>query len=207
MIHLLDAYPDRRADTAAVLARAGLTVAEQATLDDLLKRLAESLTVDCLIADLDRPLKFGLQIIASVREIGCRAPIIIIDHAIPIPDLVTLMRQGAVDYLMRPVSDERLLAAVREAMTLSIAAGVAAPITAQIHERFGSLTPREQEVLSHLLFGEPTRRIAEILGTSPRTVEAQRRNVLSKMGAANVAQLTRILANLSMPPHHPAIED
>lgn len=146
----------------------------------------------CLIADIRMPGMDGLQLQEELtaRKIG--VPVVVVTGHGDVPLAVRAMKAGAVDFLEKPFDEELLLAAVRRAVaageqsrTSSEAAGHAAQLIAQ-------LTPREQDVLKHLVEGRPNKVIAYELSISPRTVEIHRAHVMDKMQARSLPELVRM---------------
>jgi two-component system response regulator FixJ len=119
-------------------------------------------------------------------------PVIIMTGHADVPLAVAAMKEGAVDFIEKPFSDDVLLAAIRVAFERDRNAGRPAGEVAQIQTRLASLTAREKEVLDGLLAGFPNKTIAYDLGLSPRTVEVHRANVMTKMGASSLPELVRM---------------
>ena len=103
-------------------------------------------------------------------------------------------RQAA-DFLTKPVERETLLAAVARALEVDGAQRAARCAASELQARFAQLTPREREVFELVVAGSSTADPGE-LGIAERTVEAQRAEVMSKLGAANAAELGRMAAQL-----------
>ena len=102
------------------------------------------------------------------------------------------MKAGAADFLEKPFDDEQLLTAVSGAIAVGQRARDEAAAVADITTRLATLTPREREVLDHLVAGQPNKTIAYDLGSSPRTVEVHRARVMEKMGARSLPELVRM---------------
>jgi two-component system response regulator FixJ len=102
------------------------------------------------------------------------------------------MKAGAADFLEKPFGDEQLLTAVSGAVAINRRVRDEAAAVADTMRRLATLTPREREVLGHLVAGQPNKTIAYDLGSSPRTVEVHRARVMEKMGARSLPELVRM---------------
>src|SRR4029079_3293901 len=102
------------------------------------------------------------------------------------------MKRGASDFLMKPVNDEDLLAAVRVAIEKDRARRLEQAELSEIHTRVSTLTPREREVLEYVVAGKLNKQIAGELGTVEQTVKIHRAHVMQKMKVQSVAELVRL---------------
>jgi two-component system response regulator FixJ len=104
---------------------------------------------------------------------------------------VEAMKNGAVDFIEKPFTNDRIISAV--AIALDQAVHTEGPEAAdQVHQRIGSLTKREQEIMSLLVTGHSNKSAARQLSISPRTVEVHRARIMQKMEAKNLAELVRM---------------
>ncbi len=142
----------------------------------------------CLITDVRMPGLSGLDLTVALRAKGFDLPILMITGHADIPLAVQAMKAGVSDFLEKPFTEERLLSAIRTATRSMPLASIAAPF----HTLVTGLSPREVEVLRGVISGKANKVIAGELGISPRTVEVYRANVMSKTGAASLAQLVRM---------------
>ena len=108
-----------------------------------------------------------------------------------VPTSVRAMKAGAVDYLAKPVDVDDLLSAVRGALDKDRGQRVARADLEQIRTRLASLTPREREVLLHVVSGQMNKQIATRLGVKLKTIKAHRAIVMHKMQTRTVADLVR----------------
>jgi two-component system response regulator FixJ len=111
-----------------------------------------------------------------------------------VPMAVKAMKAGAVDFLEKPIEPEHLVEALQRHMAPKAAtsSGSASAETAEFRGRFAKLTPREKEVLAHLVKGSPNKVIAYEMQISPRTVELHRAHVMQKMEASSLSHLVRM---------------
>jgi FixJ family two-component response regulator len=110
-----------------------------------------------------------------------------------IPMSVRAIKAGATDFLTKPVNDDDLLRAVGTALQLSAE-------TAALRERLALLTPREREVLTHVITGKLNKQIADDLGTGEHTIKVHRGRVMEKLGVQSVADLVRLAEKLGIEP-------
>jgi FixJ family two-component response regulator len=106
------------------------------------------------------------------------------------------MKRGALDFLTKPVNDEDLIKAVHAAIELDHKARHFKAELDEIRERLETLTPREREVLTHVVSGELNKQIALKLGTVEQTIKVHRARVMEKMKVDSVAELVRLTERL-----------
>ncbi len=109
------------------------------------------------------------------------------------------MKAGALEFLTKPFRDQDLLDAIQQALERDRAARQQRTETAELRERFDSLTAREREVMSLVVSGLLNKQIAGELGTSEVTVKIHRSQVMKKMGAGSLAELVRMTQKLAIP--------
>jgi FixJ family two-component response regulator len=120
-----------------------------------------------------------------------------------IPTTVRAMKGGAVDFLVKPASREQILGALERAMARHRIAGEARGELEDISRRVEELSPREREVMSHVIAGRLNKQIAQSLGTAEKTVKIQRARVMRKMGVRSVAELVRLAQKGGIEPYRP----
>jgi FixJ family two-component response regulator len=148
----------------------------------------------CVILDLAMPDMDGLEVQASLAASGAPRPIIFLSGNGSIAASVMAMRAGAVTFLTKPVEGRHLLAAVEEGLRLDMQWRAQQALLRSILRRIDSLTPREREVLTHVVTGRLNKQIAADLGTVVKTIKVHRARVMHKMGVRSVAQLARLAA-------------
>ena len=153
------------------------------------------LTPNCLVLDVSLPDLNGLDLQKLVAD-RIEMPIIFITGYGDVPMTVRAMKAGAVEFLTKPFEEEALLSAIRHAIERSqTTLGNEAEIQA-LRDRYGSLTPREREVMAMVVAGLLNKQVGFELGISEITVKAHRGKVMLKMKADSLADLVRIAERL-----------
>ena len=146
----------------------------------------------CLVLDLAMPGLNGLELQAALTVKGSAIPIIFLTGHGNIPASVQAMKRGALDFLTKPVNDDDLLKAVQAAMEQDRIARIARAELEDIQARLDSLTPREREVLTHVVSGQLNKQTAADLGTVEKTIKVHRGRVMEKMKVHSVAELVHL---------------
>jgi FixJ family two-component response regulator len=152
-------------------------------------------TPGCLLLDLSMPGLDGLQLQEALAQTGDPCPVIFITGHGDVPSTVRAMKAGAVDFLTKPFEREQLLAAVRIAIDKDRSARAARAERSSIGLRVAALTPREQQVMAHVVAGHLNKQIAAGLGISEKTVKVHRARVMKKMRAGSVAELVTMVSS------------
>lgn len=160
-------------------------------LDDDAARHADALVLDVRLPGING-LEFQPTLAARCPDL----PVIFISGHGDIPMAVRAMRQGALDFLQKPFSEQVLIDRVQQAVALSAERRVARVRVATIQARLDLLTEREREVLDSLRQGMTSKAIADVLGISARTVEQHRARVMEKMRAGSLADLFQALGQV-----------
>jgi len=126
-------------------------------------------------------------------------PIIFITGHGDIPMSVRAMKAGAVEFLTKPFRDQDLLDAVRIALERDRVRREQDKEVTDLRQRFDSLTPREQEVISLVVSGMLNKQIADQLGTAENTIKVQRSRAMEKMNAQYLAELVKMMEKLKGP--------
>jgi FixJ family two-component response regulator len=145
----------------------------------------------CVLLDLRMPGPDGLDLQNAISRRSDPLPIVFLTAHGDVAASVQAMKKGAEDFLIKPVKRETLFAAIRAALARDGQQRVAREEREEIRRRYEALSPRERDVLGHVVAGRLNKQIASALGTSERTVKAHRARVMIKMGATSVADLVR----------------
>jgi FixJ family two-component response regulator len=156
----------------------------------------------CLVLDVSLPGLSGLDL---QHRLGGRRdlPIIFLTGHGDIPMSVQAMKAGAVEFLTKPFRDDVLLTAIRRAIESSSTALDRESELEQLRRAYASLSPRERQVMTHVVSGRLNKQVGSELGISVITVKAHRGQVMRKMNADSLADLVRMGAALDLPadPH------
>jgi FixJ family two-component response regulator len=155
----------------------------------------------CLVLDVELPDINGLDLQRQIAE-GDHPPIVFITGHGDIPSSVSAIKQGAVDFLTKPFSDDDLMTAVRAAIAQDRRQRSQRADLDLLRQRYARLTPREREVMPLVVSGLLNKQAAAELGISEVTLQIHRRKVMQKMAAASLADLVRIAERLEMPVTH-----
>jgi len=146
-----------------------------------------------IVSDIRMPDMTGLELAQELAARNSGFPVIIVTGHGDIPMAVEAMRSGVVDFLEKPFSEDRILAALERAGRLLAAQdGPSGEARAEIQRRLDSLSERERQVLDRVIAGHPNKIIARDLGISPRTVEVYRAGMMMKTGAKSLSELVRM---------------
>ena len=153
----------------------------------------------CVVLDLRMPELDGLELLRELRRVGWTQPVVFISAHGDVPTAVTAMKEGAVDFLPKPVTTPVLLAAVEQALARDQRGRTEREEHARLRTLLATLSPREAQVCRMVASGLLNKQIAAELGTAEQTVGLQRRRVLEKLGVDSVAELVRLLDRLKSP--------
>jgi FixJ family two-component response regulator len=146
----------------------------------------------CAVLDVAMPGLDGLALQEALIAEGAPRPIIFLTGKGDIPTSVRAMRAGAIDFLTKPVSDHSLLNAIARAEEEDDKSRKAQAELNAIQARMTTLTPREREVLTHVVAGRLNKQIAGDLGTVEKTIKVHRGRVMEKLGVRTVVDLVRM---------------
>jgi FixJ family two-component response regulator len=150
----------------------------------------------CLVLDVRMPGQSGLDLQRQLNDAGVFIPIIFITGHADIPMTVRAMKDGALEFLTKPVRSQDLLDAVQKAIERDRALRKERAELGEIRARFASLTPRETEVSNLVVAGLLNKQIADQLGTSELTIKTHRARVMEKTKADSLAHLVRMAERL-----------
>ena len=151
----------------------------------------------CLILDLRMPGVGGLDLQEALSRRGLSLPIIFLSGKGDVPSTARAMREGAVDFLVKPVDEPELLAAIERARVRALELHQSHRIKRETEERLARLTKREREVCELVAQGRLNKQIAFELGTVEKTVKVHRGRVMRKLEVDSVAALVRLLEQRS----------
>src|SRR5450755_1679569 len=175
-----------------LLRAAGYTVSAFDSAKKFLEQLAPGMS-GCVLADLQMPGLNGLELQEALAKSANPLPVVFLSAQGDIPTTVQAMRRGAEDFLTKLSPKEKLLDAVGRALARGAQERSERLRFQRLRGRFDALTPRELEVLEHVVRGEMNKHIADALGINERTVKLHRTNLTRKLQVPSVAELTRLV--------------
>ena len=146
----------------------------------------------CLILDIRMPGMSGLELQQELNRRGIQIPVIFVTGHGDVPMAVDAMKKGAFDFVQKPFRDQDLLDRVNRALQADATVRQESAGKDAVLHRWGTLTPREKEVMALIVEGKANKVIAMDLNLSERTVEIHRARVMEKMKARSVAQLVKM---------------
>jgi FixJ family two-component response regulator len=162
---------------------------------DFLERRLPSLPA-CLILDLEMPGVSGLELQQTLVANRDMLPIVFLSGHGSISASVDAMKKGAVDFLSKPVDDNRLMRAVDSALDQAQQAHRRRQALDHDRAAFNTLTERERQVCIRVARGMLNKQIGYEFGTTEKTIKVQRGRVMQKLGAHSVADLVRLVDRL-----------
>lgn len=191
IIHVVDDDRAMRDSVVTLLEDAGYRTRAYDSAEDLLKR-GSALESGCVVSDVRMPGMDGLALLRQLRADGIGLPLVLITGHGDVPLAVAAMKAGAVDFLEKPFDARALLDAVEAGFRRQAGAEPEEIDRFEAIERLKVLTPREIEVLKHLVSGETNKEAAAKLGVSHRTVEFHRAHIMEKTSAKGLPDLVRL---------------
>jgi FixJ family two-component response regulator len=143
----------------------------------------------CLVLDLQMPGMTGLEVQLKLNQL---LPIVFLTGHGDVISSVDAMKAGALDFLIKPVSESQMLAVIDRALKRACVEWVKRSQRAEIEERVSHLTRREREVMALVLTGRLNKQVASDLGAAERTIKIHRARVMAKMKARSIVELVRL---------------
>ena len=200
-----------------------LVIDDDAALRDLVARLLRSLGLDaqlfasipeflgsdppdgptCLVLDVRLPGKSGLDLQRELAAANRELPIIFITGHGDIPMSVQAMKGGAIEFLTKPFRDQELIDAIQLGLSRDRTRRENEEALAALRARFGSLSPREREIMVQVARGRLSKQIAGDIGISEATVKVHRSRAMRKMNVRSLPELGRMVDQLKLAPEKP----
>ena len=197
MVHVVDDDASMRTSLARLLRVAGHEVTVYGSAEELLAAAGPS-WCGCLLLDLRLPGASGLELQERLAERGCVAPIVFLTGHGDVAAGVRAMKNGAVDFLQKPVAADELFAAVRAALEREAAARAGGEELAELRALAATLSERQRDVWLRVASGQLNKQIAHDLGLVERTVKLHRAKAMEKLRARSTADLVKIAERLGL---------
>jgi len=184
IVHVVDDDASVRNALGRMLRASGYAVQLFASGQEFLDQCSTA-TAGCVLVDLDMPGLGGMELQTALSRSNHLLPVVFLTGRGDIPTSVRAMRQGAEDFLTKQAPKAAVLAAVQRALARDARERAN-------RDRLAGLTPREREVLGHVVAGKLNKQIAADLGLNERTVKLHRTAITTKLGVPSVAELTKL---------------
>jgi FixJ family two-component response regulator len=152
-----------------------------------------------ILLDMRMPGTTGVGLQSQLKTLAQNVPIIFVSGDSRPEEIIAAMKQGAVDFLLKPFTAQAMMDVIQSAMRMSEMALVEADKNLQVSERLKRLTPREMEVCHWMVRGYSNQQIATIDGGASATIKLHRARVMDKMGANNLPELIDMLIGIDIP--------
>jgi FixJ family two-component response regulator len=153
----------------------------------------------CAVLDVSMPGLDGMELQrALAASAGSHRPVVFVTAKGDIPTSVRAMKAGAIDFLTKPVKEKDLFEAIARAEARDAELRRLHSELGSIQAKFDNLTPREREVLVHVVAGRLNKQIASELGTVEKTIKVHRGRMMEKLGVRTVADLVRMAEKLNL---------
>ena len=199
IVHVVDDDASFRKSLLRLLKAHGLAAQAYDSAPDFLKN-GLAARAGCILLDVRMPGLSGLDLQEELAKADCAMPVVFLTGHGDIPMSVQAMKKGAVDFLTKPVDEESLLEAVRNALSRNEKHLRERAEIEAVRVRVRTLTEREFEVMRHVIAGELNKKIGERLGVVEKTIKVHRARVMEKMGVPSVAELVRLCALAGIAP-------
>lgn len=174
-----------------LLAGEGFEVCSFQSAEAFMSAASES-EVSCVVSDVCLPAMTGIELHREVSRRFPSLPVILITGHGDIATAVAAVKNGVLDFIEKPFSDERIVASIHNAVDLGTQKKIDADKRAELMARVAELSPRQKQVMDLLVMGLSSKEIALRLGLSTRTVENYRAWVMERMRMRNLAELVRL---------------
>ena len=198
MVFVVDDDQSLRDALSRLLSSQGLEVRAFANAQEFLDAFRPPEVPSCLVLDVGLPGLDGLGLQRQLREMDAPVAIVFLTGRGDISTSVKALKAGALDFFTKPFQPADLLAGIKDAIERERTALGSRRELAELRRRYGSLTPREREVMDGVVEGLLNKQIASRHGSSEVTVKEQRGQVMRKMAADSVAELVRMAITLGI---------
>lgn len=197
VIHIVDDEEAVRNSLAFLLSASGFAVRVHESAAAFLA-IAPNIKNGCLITDLRMPDIDGVELLRRLRDSNITLPTIVVTGHGDVQMAVEAMKNGAIDFIEKPFSDDVLIESIRRAADYAARQVETSVALEQTRQRLEGLSEREMQVLKGVVAGQPNKVIAFELEISPRTVEVYRASLMGKMQAHSLPDLVRMVMDIDL---------
>ena len=190
-VFLIDDDPGVRDSLTLLLSLKGIRTQPFATAETFIETYRPEWT-GCVLTDLRMPGMTGLELQTMLRERRMEVPVVVLTAHGDVATARAALKNGAFDFLEKPVDDAMLLDVLRNALRADRERRLAAATRSTTDQRIERLTEREREILALIAAGHQNRDVAAQLGISPRTVEVHKARIMEKLECRSLAELIRM---------------
>lgn len=199
IVHVVEDDASTRTATVRFLRASGYAVRGYATPVEFLAAVPAHIP-GCVVLDLRLPGSSGLDVQKALAKLDDPLPVVFLSGQGGVSESVEAMKRGAVDFLTKTADGAQLLDAVSRALDRDAEDRRRRGRLRELHARHATLSPREREVLAHLISGQLNKQVGFDLGISEQTTKIHRHRVLEKMRAESIADLVRMASDLGISP-------
>jgi FixJ family two-component response regulator len=199
---VIDDDPEFRDSVVRLLRTVGLPARQFSSVPDFLKTDPPD-GPSCLVLDVRMPGRSGLELQRDLVAANRQVPIIFITAHADVPMTVQAMKGGAIEFLTKPFRDQDLLDAIEAGLARDRARRESDSALSALKERFDMLSSREREVMLGVVAGLLNKQIANDIGIAESTVKVHRVNLMRKMKARSLPELSRMADLLNIRPKQP----
>jgi RNA polymerase sigma factor (sigma-70 family) len=199
---IVDDDPEFRDSVVRLLRSVGLDCRQFSSVSEFLKA-PPSDGPTCLVLDVRLPGRSGLELQRELAAANRHVPIIFITGHADVPMTVQAMKGGAIEFLTKPFRDQDLLDAVEAGLARDRDRREKDRALDALRERFSTLSAREREIMAQVTAGRLNKQIANDIGITESTVKVHRTNLMRKMKARSLPELSRMADILKVGPENP----
>ena len=199
LIFIVDDDAPFRKSLERLIKSIGFDVEEFSTAQEFLRRKLHK-GPSCLLLDVRMPGLTGPDLQNELAKRNIATPIIFLTAHGDTPTGIKAMKDGAVDFLLKPIEEKALFEAIDRAIDKDVQARKQNKEIDKINKIISTLTPREHEVLRFVITGMLNKQIARALGTTERTIKAHRAQIMQKLNVVSVAELVRLAEKVNIKP-------
>lgn len=198
IVYVVDDNASFRKAIQLTLDKTGYRVVTCASAEQLLDQRPDENAVGCILLDVRMPGLSGPELQSRLTELGWTMPIVFLTGYTDISITVKAIKAGADNFLIKPVSEDQLLRAIKVAIARHEKERALRGELEALRARLAILTPRQRQVFEVIVRGKTNKHAARELGCTERTIKEHRRVIMEKMQVQSVAELVRIAERLEV---------